>query len=214
VQLVTDHPKAPLFGIRTRLREIDEAAARAIDPAPWLRRAARLAANADPDPGHGRRVALLAERLAGALGWTPESAKLLRHAAELHDIGKSALPRSLLTQAGPLNETQRQLLVLHTVAADWLLDGLTHPVLQLGRIVGRAHHERWDGTGYPGGTAGTRIPASARLVAASDVWDALTHPRPYRPAYSTERATEIVMDMAGRTLDPDIAAVLLHLVTS
>ena len=151
-------------------------------------------------------------RLALELGWSRERAEDLRLAAELHDIGKFALPWSLLTYAGPLDVGQRRLLVLHTHAADWLFDGLSHPVFELGRVVGTAHHERWDGCGYPFGVARTAIPLPARLVAASDIWDALTHPRPYRPAFSATQAAELVGTMAATALDPDVTAVLLHLV--
>jgi putative two-component system response regulator len=205
--------RMPLLWIRERLRQIDLEACRSVDPGPWLRRAATLTRCADPDPDHGTRVAQLAELLALAIGWSPESAEQLRHAAELHDIGKYALPRSLLTYAGPLSPDQRRLLVLHTHAADWLLDGLAHPVFHLGRTVGRGHHERWDGRGYPSGASGDAIPLAARLVAASDIWDALTHPRPYRPAYSSQEAGALVAGMAGEALDPEITEALLHLVT-
>lgn len=203
--------RMPLLWIRERLRQIDEAAARSPDPAPWLQRAAALTRCADPDPEHGTRVAQLSERVALTLGWPPECAEQLRRAAELHDIGKYALPRSLLTHAGPLSADQRRLLVLHTHAADWLLDGLDHPVFRLGRIIGRGHHERWDGRGYPAGASGDGIPLAARLVAACDIWDALTHPRPYRPAYSPDEASGLVAEMDGKALDPEITAALLHL---
>lgn len=198
--------------IRERLRRLDQAAVTASDPAKWLRRAATLARGADPDPAHGTRVALLAMRLALELGWSRERAEDLRLAAELHDIGKFALPWSLLTHAGPLDVGQRRLLVLHTHAADWLLDGLAHPVFELARVVGTAHHERWDGCGYPFGATRTAIPLPARLVAASDIWDALTHPRPYRPAFAAARAADLVGTMAATALDPEVTAALLQLV--
>lgn len=203
--------RLPLLWLRERLRQIDEAANRASDPDGWLRRAAALTRCADPDPEHGSRVAQLSERLALATGWPRDAAEQLRRAAELHDIGKYALPRSLLTHAGPLSADQRRLLVLHTHGADWLLAGLAHPVFKLGQIVGRGHHERWDGCGYPAGASAEGIPLAARLVAASDIWDALTHPRPYRPAYSPSEAASLVFEMGGKALDPDVTAALLHL---
>lgn len=203
--------RMPLLWIRERLRQIDEAATRSSDPDGWLRRAAALTRCADPDPEHGTRVAQLSERLALALGWPWDAAEELRRAAELHDIGKYALPRSLLTHAGPLSADQRRLLILHTHAADWLLDGLDHPVFRLGKIIGRGHHERWDGRGYPAGASGDGIPLAARLVAACDIWDALTHPRPYRPAYSPSDAGSLVSEMDGKALDPDVTAALLQL---
>jgi putative two-component system response regulator len=201
----------PLTALRERLLRIDDELARAADPDPWLGRAAALARRADPDPEHGRRVAELAGRLALALGWPPALAAQLRRAAELHDIGKFALTRSLLLHPGPLGPRQRELLVLHTQAAAWLLGGLGHPVLRLARLIGRAHHERWDGRGYPDGAAGTNIPLPARIVAVCDVWDALTHPRPYRAALAPAEAADTIRSMAGAALDPELAAALLDL---
>jgi putative two-component system response regulator len=203
--------RLPLTGLRERLLRIDRELARAADPHPWLDRAAALARPADPDPAHGSRVAALAGRLALFLGWCPEEAGGLRRAAELHDIGKFALSRSLLLHAGPLEPDQRALLALHTHAAGWLLRGVGHPVLQLAATVGRAHHERWDGRGYPDGASGTGIPLPARTVAVCDVWDALTHPRPYRPALSAGEAADTLRSMAGTALDPDLCAAFLDL---
>jgi len=180
-------------------------------PAPWLARAAALVRPADPDPDHGTRVAQLAARLAVARGWTQALAEQLRHAAGLHDIGKHALPRSLLLERGPLTARQRDHVVLHTHAATWLLAGLHHPVFQLAHAVGRAHHERWDGSGYPDRLKATEIPLPARVVAACDVWDALTHPRPYRAALPAPEAAETIGAMAGTALDPDITESLLQL---
>ncbi len=188
----------PLTSLRDRLLHIDGELVRA----------------ADPDPAHGTRVAALAGRLAHALGWPAAFAEQLRRAAELHDIGKFALPRALLLHAGPLGVGQRELLVLHTHAAGWLLGGLVHPALRLARLVGRGHHERWDGGGYPDGAAGTDIPLPARMVAACDVWDALTHPRPYRPALSPGEAAATLRRVAGTALDPDLGEALLDLLDS
>lgn len=201
----------PLTDVRERLLRIDRELTRAADPYPWLCRAAALARPADPDPSHGSRVAALAQRLALALGWDSDAADRLRCAAELHDVGKFALSRSLLLHAGPLSGGQRELLALHTHAAGWLLAGVRHPVLQLAATVGRAHHERWDGRGYPDGSSGAGIPLPARIVAACDVWDALTHPRPYRPALSASEAADTLRSMSGTALDPNFCAALLQL---
>ncbi len=206
--------RLPLTGLRERLLHIDHALLRAREPEPWLQRAAALARRADPDPAHGARVAALARRLALAHDWSPVRAERLARAAELHDIGKHALPRSLLLHAGPLSPAQRDLLAVHTHAATWLLGGLRHPVLRLAAVVGRSHHEHWDGRGYPDGAAGPDIPLPARIVAACDVWDALTHARPYREALSVAEAADTLRSMAGTTLDPCLCLRLLQLVAS
>jgi HD-GYP domain-containing protein (c-di-GMP phosphodiesterase class II) len=204
--------RLPLAWLRDRLLHIDRELQRARDPQPWLDRAAALARRADPDPGHATRVAALAGRLALATGWPERSAAELARAAEMHDIGKHALPRSLLLHAGPLSPGQRELLAVHTHAAAWLLGGLRHPVLHLAGLVGRAHHEHWDGGGYPDGAAGAEIPLPARIVAACDVWDALTHARPYRPALAAPEAVATLLSMVGTTLDPHLGPALLQLV--
>lgn len=202
----------PLSQIREYVLHVDREVARRGEPEKWIGRIAVVANCADPDPHHGTRVATLAARIALALGWSPEGARELRDAAELHDIGKYALPQALLQQPGPLTASQRELLALHTCAASWLLSGLQHPVFQLARIVGRGHHERWDGTGYPDRTSGAGIPPAARIVAAADIWDALTNPRPYRPAFCPAEAASMIRGMTGSALDPHVTGVLLQLV--
>lgn len=205
----------PLSQVREYLRYADEKAAREAarggEAGKWIARVATVANHADPDPAHGTRVGALSGRLAVALGWAPDAARELRDAAELHDIGKYALPQDLLQQRGPLSASQRDLLALHTCAACWLLGGLQLPVFELARVVGRGHHERWDGTGYPDRTFGTDTPLPARIVAAADIWDALTHPRPYRPAFSEEQAASMIREMSGTALDPHVTAALLQL---
>lgn len=200
-----------LAALRVDLLRVDRTLLRGADPAAGLALAARLATGGDPDPHHGTRVAALAVRLSGQLGWTVSAARQLGAAAALHDIGKHALPRSLLEEPGPLSARQRAQLVLHTQAATWLLGSLRHPVLRLAATVGRSHHERWDGLGYPDRTAGIATPLPARIVAVCDVWDALTHPRPYRPAFLQSQARTAVQSMAGTALDPELAAALLAL---
>jgi putative two-component system response regulator len=202
----------PLIQLRAYLLHADQELRRTGNDT-WHQRVALLASRADPDAGHAPRVAELAERLATATGSSEDAARMVRRAADLHDIGKFALPHSLLHKAGPLDAEQRELLVLHTYAACWLLAELEHPVFQLARIVGRGHHERWDGRGYPDRTNGAETPLAARIVAVCDVWDALTHARPYRPAFSYEQAAAIVRDMAGTALDPVLAASLLDIVS-
>lgn len=201
----------PLIQLRAYLLHADQELRCTASDGAWLQRVAVLAGRADPDFGHAPRVAALAERLAAANGWSEEAARMLRRAAELHDIGKFALPQSLLLHAGPLTPEQRDLLVLHTYTACWLLGGLEHPVFRLARVVGRGHHERWDGTGYPDRTARSETAVAARLVAVCDIWDALTHPRPYRPALSQADAARTVAQMAGTALDPELADSLLRL---
>jgi putative two-component system response regulator len=99
----------------------------------------------------------------------------------------------------------------HTTVGARILAGSSSQVLQLAEEVALTHHERWDGTGYPRGLAGEDIPLSGRLVAVADVFDALTHTRPYKEAWPLYDAVAEIADLAGRHLDPDLAAVFAEL---
>jgi hypothetical protein len=198
--------------LRRHLVALDRALVVAADPGPLLARAAALGRGGDPDTRHGARVAALAGALARALGLPASFAGEIAPAAELHDVGKVVLPRALLVKRGPLSPVQRRQLAMHTCAATWLFAETRHPVLRLAATVARSHHERWDGAGYPDGTGGDRIPLPARIVAAADVWDALTHDRPYRPALTNDGAAALVRQMRGTALDPDLVDALLPLV--
>ncbi|HET6231408.1 MAG TPA: HD domain-containing phosphohydrolase [Longimicrobiaceae bacterium] len=207
-------PRNPfsLARLRQRLLALDGALMDAAEPGPLLARAAALGRSGDPDPRHGRRLAALAGALARELGLPASFAAELASAAELHDLGKVVLPRSLLVKSGPLSATERQQLAMHTCVATWLFGEARHPVLRLAATVARSHHERWDGGGYPDGTAGDRSPLPARIVAAADVWDALTHDRPYRTALTNGEAAALVRQMRGTALDPAVVDALLPLV--
>ena len=137
---------------------------------------------------HSLRVAVLAEAVARELGASEGAAALLRRAAVLHDIGKLAVSEDILLAPGRLSCIDRELAELHSSAGAHLLAAGDSPVFRLARTVALNHHERWDGSGYPAGRAGRATPAAARIVAVADVFDALTHARPYKPAWSLEDA--------------------------
>ncbi|MFO3797286.1 MAG: HD-GYP domain-containing protein, partial [Anaerolineales bacterium] len=137
--------------------------------------------------GHSERVAELTLRLAQAMGIRdPLQLRFIRYGCLLHDIGKIAIPDSILQKPGPLTAEERRIMELHVVYAyEWLKDvAFLHPALE----IPYCHHEKWDGSGYPRGLKGEEIPAPARLFAIVDVWDALTSNRPYRSAWSEEKA--------------------------
>jgi putative two-component system response regulator len=137
---------------------------------------------------HNQRVGQLSSRLAVAIGWTAEDAGLLRRAAALHDIGKIGIPDALLRKPGALTEVEVKVMRTHTSIGARILGGSHVPLLQLAETVAMAHHERWDGTGYPRGLSAWDIPPAGRIVSVADAFDAITNDRPYRPARSVNVA--------------------------
>ena len=153
---------------------------------------------------HTDRVACLSARIGAALGMSPAQLEILRAAAPLHDVGKIGIPDTILLKPGPLVHEERQIMERHTLIGADILSGSESDVLKLAEQIALAHHERWDGQGYPHRLLGDSIPLAARIVAVADVFDALTHDRPYKQAWSVERAVEHIRDQAGRHFAPDI----------
>jgi putative two-component system response regulator len=120
------------------------------------------------------------------------------------------VPESVLRKRGALDQAEWTLLRNHPLIGAQIV--APFEFFAGGALAIRHHHERWDGSGYPDGLAGAAIPLGARIVAVADVFDALTSDRPYRPALGRDAALQYLTDEAGRTLDPDVVAVLLGLV--
>ena len=144
-----------------------------------------------------------------------ESIRLLFKSAPLHDIGKIGIPDDILLKPGRLTPEEFETMKTHTVLGR---DAIRHAEEQLGTSVGflrlakeiaYSHHEKWDGSGYPQGLAGEDIPIEARVVTVADVFDALISPRPYKEAWSIERALEYIEGQSGKMLDPTCVRGLL-----
>jgi two-component system, cell cycle response regulator len=151
---------------------------------------------------HLREVGRLAVTVGRRLGPNAEEIDELRRAAELHDIGKAAIPDGILQKPGPLDEREMAFIYKHTVIGERIL--ATAPALApIARLV-RASHERWDGGGYPDGTAGEQIPLGARIVAVCDAFDAMISDRPYAGAMSASAAIEELRRDAGSHFDPGV----------
>jgi ribonuclease P protein subunit RPR2 len=160
--------------------------------------------------GHSERVGAWGRRLASALGLPAAEIDTVTHAGLLHDIGKIGVPETVLRKRGPLDHAEWALMRNHPLIGGQIV--APFDFFSGGALIIRHHHERWDGSGYPDGLAGTAIPVGARIVAVADVFDALTSDRPYRPALSRDAALAYLTEEAGRTLDADVVAVLLGLV--
>jgi len=159
--------------------------------------------------GHTLRVTALAVELARAMGMPEDQLVHLRRGALLHDIGKMAIPDEILHKPGPLTADEMAVMRRHPQYAYELLWPIRY--LRPALDIPYCHHERWDGSGYPRGLKGEEIPLAARIFAVVDVWDALSSPRPYRPAWPPERVRAYLQEQAGRQFDPEVVAAFLRL---
>jgi HD-GYP domain-containing protein (c-di-GMP phosphodiesterase class II) len=185
---------------------------------------AKLAESRDPETGDhllrmSRYSALIAEALAGepAYAGTINARWIedLERFAPMHDIGKVGIADRILLKPGRLTDEERAEMSLHPIIGAEVLRRCEAPmaergrsVFQLGIEIAEAHHEKWDGSGYPRALTGTAIPLSARIVALADVFDALTSRRPYKEAWSVDRALETIRADSGRHFDPAVVAAL------
>jgi putative two-component system response regulator len=186
-------------GVRERTRHLEQARLEV------LQRLALAAEYRDDDTGeHTVRVAHTSARLAEALGLSSVEVGEIALAAPLHDIGKIALPDSILLKPGSLTHEEYELMKRHVQVGADILAGSSSALLHAAEQIASSHHERWDGTGYLRGLRGDAIPLVGRIVAVADVFDALTHRRPYKEPWPLERAVAEVLASAGTHFDPDV----------
>jgi len=148
--------------------------------------------------------------LARELGLGHEESIAIGQAAVLHDVGKMAVPDGILRKPGRLTPEERRSMEEHTVLGARILHDQNLPELALAETIARSHHERWDGAGYPDRLCGEACPFPARIVAAMDVYDALSHARVYKPAWEPERVRELFVNERGRAFEPRIVDALLN----
>lgn len=153
---------------------------------------------------HVRRVGLLSVRIATVLGLPAAEVERIGLAAPLHDVGKIAIPDRLLLKLDRLTREEFEIMKTHTVVGARLLSGSHFAVLRLAEQIALTHHERWDGNGYSVGLRREEIPLVGRIVAVADVFDALTHERPYKRAWPLAEAIAEIEGQRGRQFDPDV----------
>jgi putative two-component system response regulator len=160
---------------------------------------------------HSARVGRMASVTAIALGLDPTEVDTIEWGGILHDIGKLAVPSSILHKAGALTADEWDEVCRHPAAGADMLLGLSDRLAPVAAAV-RAHHEWWDGTGYPDGHDGESIPLAGRIIAVADVFDSVTHPRPYRSlAYGRDAAIVLLRAESGAHFDPQVAALFVEL---
>lgn len=166
---------------------------------------ARVSSVRDEQTGrHTQRMAHYAVAIAASYGFTLEQQEQLLAAAPLHDLGKVAVHDDVLSKSGSFTGDERRLMRRHTTVGYELLRHEPSPTLQLAAEIALAHHEHWDGSGYPLGLAREHIPISARIVAVADVFDALTTIRPFRQDWLMQRARDVIVSDAGGQFDPAV----------
>ena len=179
-----------------------------------LRRLAVAAEYRDDITGeHAERVGALAALIAEEMGLSTEQIELIRRAAPLHDVGKIGVPDAILMKPGPLTSAEFEVMKSHTEIGARILGEGSFPLLRMACEIVRTHHERWDGRGYLG-RKGEDIPLSGRIVAVADVFDTITHRRPYKEAASVEEGIARVREDAGRHFDPAVVDAFLRVLAS
>ncbi len=161
---------------------------------------------------HSYRVGKLAALLAAEFGCDEQTCFMIDLAARLHDIGKIGIPDGILLKPDRLTDAERQIMQTHTTVGAELLAQSNIPHMQMAEEIARFHHEWWDGSGYPFGIGGSAIPMAPRITALADVFDALTHKRPYKEPWPVARALEEIAYLKGHQFDPQLTDLFLALI--
>jgi putative two-component system response regulator len=176
-----------------------------------IQRLGRAAEFKDNETGmHVIRMSHVSGRIALELGMDAGFAEQLLHAAPMHDIGKIGIPDSVLLKPGKLDDDELAVMRTHPQLGADILDRSTSPLIKLAHTVALYHHEKWDGSGYPFGMKGEKIPIEARIVAVADVFDALLSKRPYKEAWPVEKAVEEIKSQVNRHFDPLVVEAMLN----
>jgi putative two-component system response regulator len=161
---------------------------------------------------HSYRVGKMAALLAQEFGCDDNTCFMIELAARLHDIGKIGVPDAVLLKPDKLNQAETQVMRTHTTVGAELLSKSNIAHMQMAEEIARYHHEWWDGTGYPTNLSGSSIPLAARITSLADVFDALTHKRPYKVAWPIDAALDEIARLKGRQFDPQLTDLFIVLV--
>jgi putative two-component system response regulator len=158
----------------------------------------------DQTQEHAWRIGRICALIGHGLGLPESEVELIRRAAPLHDLGKIGISDTILLKPGRLTNDEVAVMKTHTAIGAQILALSRSPVLRLAERIALMHHERWDGRGYPTGLRGEKIPLAGRIVAVADVFDALTHERPYKRAWSVDKALSEILSQAEQQFDPAV----------
>jgi putative two-component system response regulator len=177
-----------------------------------LQRLALVGEYRDDDTNrHTERVARTAHLLASRLGLDEDLIHMIHRAAPLHDVGKIGIPDSILLKPGKLTVEEFEVIKTHTVIGGRILCESHFPILKVATEIAFTHHERWDGSGYPAGLQADAIPITGRVIALADAFDAMTHARPYKEAFSVEHGVSEIRRCSGTQFDPGIVEAFMTL---
>jgi putative two-component system response regulator len=159
----------------------------------------------DEDPGaHLRRMSRYSAVVARRMGLAKRTIEAILYASPMHDVGKIGIPDQILLKPGKLEPHEMQIMRLHTTIGSQILHGSTTDFLKLGEVIALTHHEKWEGSGYPRGLAGAKIPLAGCITAIADVFDALTTRRPYKEPFTVEKAFAIVREGREKHFHPEV----------
>ncbi len=176
-----------------------------------IRRLSIAAEYKDEDTAaHIHRMGRYSALIARSLGLSPGEVEVILHASPMHDVGKIGIPDMILLKPGKLEEEELKTMQEHTVIGSRILSGSSSKVVQAGEVIALSHHEKWNGSGYPKGLTGEKIPLWGRICAVADVFDALTSNRSYKKAFSNEKALEIMREGRGTHFDPRVLDVFFE----
>lgn len=156
---------------------------------------------------HLERIRGYCQVIGRGLGLSSDEIEIVAYASQLHDIGLAAIPDNVLSKPGELSPYEWDLMKRHPLIGAEILQGALSVVLQVGETIALTHHERWDGSGYPGGLSEDEIPLSGRICALADVFDALTTKRPYKREIPLVDGLELIQESSGKLFDPQIVDV-------
>ncbi|OJF67928.1 two-component system response regulator [Alteromonas sp. V450] len=178
-----------------------------------VQRLGRAAEYKDNETGmHVMRMSHYAKELALAYGLSEAQAEILLHAAPMHDLGKIGIADSIMLKPGKLTDEEFATMKQHPeIGAEIIGDCGDSVLLNVAKSVSLTHHEKWDGSGYPNGLMGEEIPIEGRICAIADVFDALTSKRPYKDAWSIQRAVDFLNEQKGKHFDPALVELMVSI---